>query len=149
MRRKLDVAGTVLVVLGFLAALSLAATASAQMGPAKYVGRFTLQSSVHWGKSTLQPGTYTVTIRSTGVPMIAVIRDSQGRAVTDVMTGARSSRTDGLNALLIREKDGQLRVCSLALSDLGIDLIFDRAPAQERPQEARFSQKVPVLWAAK
>ena len=143
------IAGKALVVLGFLAALSLAATASAQTGPAKYVGRFTLQSSVHWGKSTLQPGTYTITIWYTGVPLIAAISDSQGRAVTHVMSGARGSRTDGLNALLIREKDGQLRVCSLALSDLGIDLIFDRAPAQERPQEARFSQNVPVLWAVK
>lgn len=149
MRRKLGVVGTALVVLGLLAALSLTATASAQMGSPSYVGRFTLQSSVHWGSSTLQPGIYTVTIRSVGEPVIALVRDSQGRAVTHVMSGARSGRTGGLNALLIREKDGQLSVYRLALADLGIDLIYDRAPTYERPQEARFSQTVPVLWAAK
>lgn len=149
MRRKPGVVRTTLVVLGLLAVLSLTATAPAQMGPARYVGRFTLQSSVHWGRSILQPGTYTVTIWSKEAPVIALISDSQGRAVTFVTSGTRSRRTDGLNALLIREKDGQLRVSSLALADLGIDVIYDRASTQERPQEAHVSQTVPVLWATK
>lgn len=149
MRRKFGVMGTALVVLGLLATLSLTATASAQIGPARYVGRFTLQSSVHWGRSTLQPGTYTVTIWSEESPVIALIRDSQGRAVTFVTSGIRNSRTDGLNALLIREKDGQLRVYSLALADLEMDVIYDRASTQEKPHQARVSQTVPVLWASK
>jgi hypothetical protein len=147
MRRKLGLVGTAFAVLGLLAALSMPTTASAQVGSPSYVGRFTLQSSVQWANSKLQPGTYTVTIRSIGEPVIALIRDSEGRAVTHVMSGARSARTDGLNALLITEKDGQLRVYTLALADLGIDLIFDRSLTQERPQEAHVSQTVTVSAA--
>jgi hypothetical protein len=77
-----------------------------------------------------------------------LICDSQGRAVAFVTSGTRSGRTDGLNALLIGEKDGQLRVYSFALADLGIELIYDRA-THGRPEEAHFSQAVPVLWARK
>jgi len=150
MRRDLGVVVTTLVVLGLLGSFCVAGTADAQMGSAIYVGKFTLKSPVLWGDCDLQPGTYTMTIRSTGQPTVALIRDSEGRAVTHVMSGARSGKANGVNALLLRERDGQLRVHSLVLTDLKMVLIYDPSLAQENAKEtreARAGQTVPVVWA--
>jgi len=142
------VVGTILVILGLLVGLPLTGTVSAQTAAEGYIGKFTLQSPVHWGKTVLKPGSYTITIQSTRLPVIASICDSQGRAVTHVASSARSGRTDGLNALLIEEKgDGQSRVYSLALAELGMELIYGPAPVPGKTENARFSRTVPVLWA--
>ena len=113
------------------------------------MGKFTLSYQVVWGKSVLQPGNYTITIKSTGAPIIALVRNSEGDAVTHVVSGARSGNPNGVNAILIKEKDGQLEVHSLALADLGIVLIYDPSLAREAVQEARASKTVPVMWTKK
>ncbi len=113
------------------------------------VGKFTLTYPIHWGESVLQPGNYTITIKSTGTQMIALIRNSDGDAVTHVVSGARRGNTSGANALLLREKDGQLTIHSLALADLGMVLIYDPTLGRETVQEARAGQTVPVTWAKK
>jgi hypothetical protein len=149
MERNQRMAGTALLVAALLTSLLFAGTARAQGQSPAYVGKFTLTYQIHWGKSVLQPGNYTITIRSTGTPIIALIRNVNGDAVTHVMSGARSENTNGANALLIKEKDGQLSVHSLALADLGMVLIYDPSLAQEKVQEARVSHTVPVIWAKK
>ena len=93
-----------------------------------------------------QPGNYTITIKSTGAPIIALVRNSDGDAVTHVVSGARSGNPNGVNAILVKEKGGQLKVHSLALADLGMVLIYDPGLAREAVQEARASKTVPVMW---
>jgi len=134
-----------------LASLLFLGTAQAQESPS-YVGKFTLPYQVRWGKTILQPGDYTLTIRSTGSPVIALIRTVDGNAVAHVMSWASSGSGNGLNALLIKEKDGQRVVHSLALADLKMVLIYDPSPMKEKVKEAsegHVNHTVPVMWAKK
>jgi hypothetical protein len=149
MERKQRLACTALLVAALLTSLFLVGTARAQAQSPAYVGKFTLTNQIHWGASVLQPGNYTITIKSIGNPTVALIRNIGGDAVTYVLSGARSGKTNGVNALLIKEKDGQLKVHSLALADLGMVLIYDPTLARETVQEARVSQTVPVTWSKK
>jgi hypothetical protein len=138
---------TTLLVAVLLTSLLCVGGARAQAQYPVYVGKFTLPYQVVWGKSVLHPGNYTITIKSTRAPIIAVIRNSDGDAVTNVVSGARNGNTDGVNALLIKEKDGKFRVHSLALADLGMVLIYDPSLAHETLEEARGSQTITVKWA--
>jgi hypothetical protein len=149
MERNQRMAGTALLVAALLTSLFFAGTARAQGQSPAFVGKFTLPYQVHWGKSVLQPGDYTITIVSAAAPTIASIRNAEGDSVTYVMSGTRSGNINGVNALLIKEKDGQLRVHSLALADMKMILIYDPRLAREPVQEARVSQMVPVMWAKK
>jgi hypothetical protein len=149
MKRNQRMTGTALLVATLFTSLFFVGTAMAQGQSPAYVGKFTLSYQVVWGKSVLQPGNYTITIKSTGAPMVALVRNSDGDAVTHVVSGARSGNPNGVNAILIKEKDGQLKVHSLALADLGMVLIYDPTLAREAVQEARTSQSVPVTWAKK
>jgi hypothetical protein len=54
-----------------------------------------------------------------------------------------------LDALLIKERNGQLIVHSFAVADMRMSLIYDPTLAREKVQEARLSQTVPVIWAKK
>ena len=149
MERNQRMAGTALLVAALLTSLFFAGTARAQGQSPAFVGKFTLPYQVHWGKSVLQPGDYTITIVSAAAPTIASIRNAEGDSVTYVMSGTRSGNINGVNALLIKEKDGQLRVHSLALADMKMILIYDPRLARETVQEARVSQTVPVMWVKK
>jgi len=139
------------LVMVMLASFLFATAAQAQGLHPAYAGKFTLLYEVHWGKNVLPPGDYTVTIKSTGTPMIALIRKADGDAVTYVMNGALSGYTNGVNALLIRERGGQLVVHSLALADLGVVLIYEPSLVHERPlvQEARNARAVPIISGKK
>jgi len=148
MRKNRTMAATTLLVVIALTSL-FSGTASAQANPPAYAGKFTLTAETHWGRAVLQPGSYTITIKSTGSPMIALIRNANGDAFTYEMSGAQSRNHNGLNALLVGEKHGQLTVHSLALADLGIVLVYDRSLAREKPQYAQHGQAVPVAWAKK
>ena len=141
---------TTLLAAALLTSLFFVGTARAQ-GPPAYIGKFTLTDQIHWGKSVLQPGNYTITIKSLSIPTIALVTKVDGDAFTYVMSGARNGNTNGVNALLIKEKDGQLTVHSLALADLGMVLIYEPALAHERPviQEARSARAVAVTSAKK
>ena len=149
MRKNQRMAGTALLVVALVASFFLAGSARAQSVSPAYAGKFTLTQQLHWGKGVLQPGNYTITIKSLGSPVIATIRTADGNAVADVMTAARTGNTNGASALLIKEKNGQMNVYSLALADLGMVLIYDPALAREAVREARASQSVPVTWAKK
>ena len=148
-RSVISISLRLLTLAALLTSLFFVGTARAQGQSPAYVGKFTLMYQIHWGKSVLQPGNYTITIKSSGNPSIASIRNADGDAVTFVMSGARSGNTNGMNALFMKEKDGQLRVHSLALADLGMVLIYDPSLTRETVQEARVSQMVPVMWAKK
>jgi hypothetical protein len=111
-----------------------------------YRGQFTLPYQVHWGKSVLEPGDYTITIQSAAIPTIALITTADGKGGTHVVTGVHGEPTKGVNALLLKDKDGQLTVHSLSLADLRMALIYDPPLARESDQEARVSRTVTVMW---
>ena len=129
---------------GFL--LVVAGTAAAQINVQVFTAKFTLTNQVQWEKIVLQPGNYTISIGAFGPPMSALVRDEKGRAVgffSGIDDGAKSSR----NALLLKEKGGQLRVYSMALGSLGSTLVYDKALEREAALEARAPQFVPVTLA--
>lgn len=139
---------TLLVAVLLMSLFSIGPAQAQGQSPA-YAGTFTTTNQIHWGKTVLQPGTYTITIKSIGSPIVASIRNAKGDTVTYVASGARSGNANGANALLIKEKNGQLEVHSLALADLGMVLIYDPSLAREAVLEARASKTVPVTWAKK
>jgi hypothetical protein len=147
MQRNRRIARTIVLLAVLSISFLFAGAAQAQGQSPAFEGRFTLTSRIHWGTTILQPGTYTITIKSVGEPIIASIRNAHGDAVTRVMSGARSGNTKGVNALLIKEKDGQLRVHSLALADLGMVLIYDPTLARKPVLEAQANPSVPVTLA--
>lgn len=97
-----------MLVAALLMSLYFVGTSQAQGGRPAYGGKFTLTDPIHWGRSVPQPDDYTITIDSTSNPVFALIRDGQGRAVGRVMSEVCSDNTTALNALLMKEKDGQL-----------------------------------------
>lgn len=136
--------------LGALAAsLTLAGAARAQEVSARFAGKFTLASPVHWGKATLPAGTYTVRIDSTTRPIMATIQNDRSTFAIRVMSLATSDYHNGSNALRLKVRNGSLVVHSLVLADLDTVLIFDPSPAQEKVQEAHADPTVPVLVARK
>jgi hypothetical protein len=138
-----------LALAALLTSLFFTDTARAQ-GPPAYVGTFTLRNQIHWSKTVLEPGKYTISLNSTLAPItIATIRTVDGEGVFMVMSQPRSGDNNGVNALLIKEKDGKPTVYSLALADLGLVLIYDPRLARQTVQEARVSQTIPVTWAKK
>jgi hypothetical protein len=138
--------GRKVLVTALLMSLFFMATSHAQTDLPTFTGKFTLTNQVQWSKIVLQPGNYTVAIASNGATF-ALIRDGSGRPVAHFMNGIDDGKTSAGNALLIREKGGQLRVYALALASLGKVLVYDRALAREAVMEARASQTVPVMLA--
>ena len=132
-----------------LTSLFFVPPARAQAQKPAYFGTFIVPYQVRWGGSVLQPGKYTVTIKSTGSPMTALVRTADGNAVTYVINGSVSTHTNGENALLLRERKGQFVVHSLAPADLGMVLIYDPSLAQEPAMEAGVKQTVTVMSAKK
>jgi hypothetical protein len=121
--------------------------APAQVGIPTFTGNFKLTTQVLWGKTVLPPDNYTITVESSSLPVIAFIRDGSGRPVAQFMSAVEDGKTSGGNALLIREKNGQLRVYGLALASLREVLLYDRALAREEILQARTAQTVPVMLA--
>jgi hypothetical protein len=138
-------------VIGMLAALVMSllcvGTIQAQTDLPVCRGEFTLPYQVQWGKSVLQPGDYTITIQSFGTPSIAKISKSDGRGGIMVVARVHGEPRRGVNALLVKDKDGQLTVHSLSLANLKMMLIYDPSLARESVQEARVNRTVPVVWA--
>jgi len=149
MRTNQRVAGIKMLLVTLAMSLLFVGTLPAQGELAVYRGKFTLSYQVHWGQSILEPGDYTITIESAGTPTIALIRKADGEGVSLVVSRVNSPATNSVNALLIKDKDGQLTVHSLSLANLGMILIYDPSLARESVQEARVSRTVPVIWAKK
>jgi hypothetical protein len=149
MRNNRRMPGSKMSFAALLMSLFFVGASLAQEALPVYCGKFTLTEPIHWGKSVLQSGDYTITIESAGAPVFALIRDGRNRPVAAVMTNIRSGNTTAVNALLLKEKDGQLWVHTLALADLKVVLIFDPVLARQSIQEAQVSKTVPVMWAKK
>ena len=143
--RKLreSVSKTLLAALGI--SLIVAGIAQAQSDLPVFTGKFTLTTQVQWGQTILRPGDYTLTIPSFSGATIAWVRDGGGRTVACFMSGIDDRESGTGNALLIREKDGQLRLYALELGTVRRALVYDRALAREAVTEARAPQTVPII----
>ena len=133
MKRNSKIRGSQVLAAALLMSLFFIATSQAQTDLVVFAGKFTLTDKVLWGETVLQPGDYTITIGSTRMPTFALVRDGKGRPVARFASGI--------------EKDGQLRLYSLALRTLGRVLVYDPALAREAILEARSPQTVPVMLA--
>ena len=127
--------------------LMVGGIAQAQTDLPAFTGNFTLTTQVHWDKTILQPGDYTITLGSSSMPSFALVTDSKGRPVARFVSRVDGGDARVRNALLIGEQDGQLRVYSLALGSLGRVLVYDPALAREAVLEARAPRTVPVMLA--
>jgi hypothetical protein len=115
-----------------------------------YQGRFTLPYEVQWGGSTLPAGSYVITIKSIGSPVIALIRSTGSKdIVTYVQSGAATPKKDGRNALLIASRDGKEVVHSLALSDVGLIFVYDPTLAHPKSVPEARTLKAVSLFSAK
>ena len=131
------------------ASLTLAGAARAQGVFPVFVGKFTLTSTVHWGKTTLPPGTYSLSIYSIGWPVMATIRNENSTVATRVLSVASGDSRFGSNLLRLKPTgDGSLAVQSLVLADLHTVLIYDASPVRQSVREARADSTV-VLVARK
>ena len=147
MKRNSRIRGSQVLAAALLMSLFFIAASQAQTDLVVFAGKFTLTDKVLWGKTVLPPGDYTISIGSTSMPTFALVRESKGRPVARFVSRIDGERTSAGNALLIREKDGQLRVYSLALRSLGRVVVYDPALARESVLEARAPQTVPVMLA--
>jgi hypothetical protein len=137
----------------FLAALAMtlvfAGRAQAQGADTVYRGTFTLTQQIHWGRSVLRPGHYTMTMASIGSPAIVKIQNEDTGEGFRVVTAVREETTAGTSALFLQAKNGRASVYSLSLPQLGIVLIYEPTLAREPVLEARAGMTVPVLLAKK
>ncbi|HET6929366.1 MAG TPA: hypothetical protein VFI45_03530 [Candidatus Acidoferrum sp.] len=149
MYRKLFNLQATFLLAALAASLILAGSARAQGISQVFVGKFTLTSTVHWGKGTLPPGSYTLRIDSTTRPVMATIHNDRYTVAARVMTRAIEDYTGGSNALQLKTRDdGQLVVRSLVVADLDMVLVFEPLSRRERVEEARADSAV-VLVARK
>jgi hypothetical protein len=147
MRTNQKVAGIRTLLATVVMSLLCVGTVQAQADLPVCRGKFNLPYEVHWGKSVLQPGAYTLTIQSLGIPNIASISKADGSGGILVVARVHGDPKRGVNALLVSDKDGQLTVHSLSLENLKMVLIYDPSLARESVQQARVSRTVPVVWA--
>lgn len=147
MRPNQKVAGIRMLLVTLVMSLLYVGTIQAQTDLPVCRGEFTLPYQVHWGKTVLQPGDYTITIHSFGMPNIASISKTDGSGGILVVARVHGEPRRGVNALLVSDKDGQLTVHSLSLANLKMALIYDPSLARESVPEARVNRTVPVVWA--
>ena len=147
MKRNSRIRRVQLLATALLVSVVLIATSQAQADIPVFTGKFTLTNQVYWGSTVLQPGDYTVSIVSHVGSFLALVRDGKGRAVGIFANPIDSGKTTDRNALLIKEKGGQLHMYCLELSSLRTVLVYDPVLAREAVLEARAAQTVPVMLA--
>lgn len=139
-----------LLAVALLTSFLFASVAGAQS--IVYQGKFTLPYEVRWSGSTLPAGDYLIEIKSKGSPIIALVRSTSGKStVTYVMNSSIDTDPKGQNALLITARNGKNIVHSLAITDLGVVLVYDPGLAHEKPsvEEAQAEHSVPLVSAKK
>ena len=149
MRTHRAVAATKMFLVALGMTLLLFGKAQAQGTDMVLLGKFTVSQMIHWGKSVLPPGHYTMIIASTSNPVIVKVQNEDTGESFRVVTGVHEERTKGPNALLLQRKNGQQLVHSLSLPELGLVLIYEPAFASEPVLDAHASQAVPVQLAKK
>jgi hypothetical protein len=128
-----------------LATFAFAAAANAETLAAK----FTLPFEVHWGKTVLPAGAYTISMDS--LANVALIRSASGKTVGFTPIPIKAKSDNGRTALFVMVRGNERRVQSLNLPTHGISLIYPPATSAEREMLAKANQvqTVPVITAGK
>lgn len=129
--------------------LMTAGAARAQHVPPSYVGKFTLTTPVHWGKTVLQPGEYTICIESMASPSLALIQKEGSAFAVRVMSSVSNRYEGNSGALQLRIKNGRLVVQALVLADWKTALVYDSSIGEQDVEEGRANTRIPVLVARK
>jgi len=129
--------------------LTAKGTALAQDVPPSFLGKFTLTAPVHWGKSVLQPGDYTICIDSMASPSLVLINKEGSAFAVRVMSGVSNDYRGGSDALQLKVKNGEFVVHALVLADLKRVFIYDSFLEGQNVEEVRASASLPVLAARK
>ncbi len=128
-----------------LAACALAGAANAQP---TFSGKFTLPYEVHWGKTVLPAGDYSITMDR--FDSAAIVRSASGKArfITGFPTSGDSLK--GGAFLYVTTNEGQHRVRYMNAPILGKALIHEPISKTEREEIAKGGgQALPVVVAAK
>jgi hypothetical protein len=137
----------------FVASVLLATCLSASSANAQsaFNGQFKLTEKAYWGEGYLPAGDYELSIASTGLPSMVVIRDAaSGKKVAMLFTQVRELSTTGENELLVDTQGKRRVIYSLRLPKLGMVFISNPTLARGgKHEEARKTQVVPVIVAAK
>lgn len=149
MRAHRSLAITKMFLVALVMTLLFIGRGQAQGTDTVYRGTFTLTQQIHWGKSVLRPGHYTMTITSSGSPAIVKVQNEDTGEAFRVVTSVHEETTTGSSALFLQAKNGQPTVRSLSLPQIGMVLIYEPALSREPVLEARASQAVPVLLGKK
>jgi len=146
MHRSLSVARILLVAL-VITPLFVGSGRAQGTADSAYLGKFTLKQQIRWGKSSLCPGHYTLTITSSSSPVIVKVQNEDTGESFRVMTSIREEKTSGVNGLFLQAKNGQRTVHSLSVPEIGMVLIYEPALAHRPVLETHASQIVPVQLA--
>lgn len=123
---------------------AVADTASAQ----DFKGSFRLSHEVHWGKSTLPPGRYTITIEDFTRP--AVIRSASGDIAVLAMARYVDDAVKSLpTGLLIAKRENERFVGALNWPGRGRAFVYEPLPDVNLRQlaKAEHTEAVPVRVA--
>ena len=112
-----------------------------------YLGKFTLTQQIRWGKSSLPPGHYTLTIVSSSSPVIVKVQNEGTGESFRVVTSIHEEKTSGVNGLFLQAKNGQQTVHSLSVPEIGMVFIYEPVLANKPVLETQASQIVPVQLA--
>lgn len=129
--------------------LMTAGAARAQSVSPSFRGKFTLTTPVHWGKSVLQPGEYTICVDSMASPSLAFIQKEGSVFAVRVMSGVSNRYQGNSDALELKVKNGEFVVQALVLADLKTALVYDSSFGKQNVEEARANASMPVLVARK
>jgi hypothetical protein len=127
------------VAMGAICFLPLA---NAQTG---FQGKFTLQEQVRWGRATLPPGNYTVTLGSSGMPNTAILRSGDRKRTLLVVAGAHGDARSRGSYLVITGFGRQRHVTSLNLGEQGISLIYDLGGEHNLQEESSLTRSETYL----
>jgi hypothetical protein len=131
---KVSVLGAVLITC--LVALG----ANAQFGgPSMFVGKFTLPYEVHWGKTVLPAGSYSIRMESHRSP--AILRSASGKISAFVPTPIVSDSEKGDTRLTVMLRGNERRVQSVNLPELGELLIYEPLTKAEHEELAKAHQE--------
>jgi hypothetical protein len=128
-----------------LATCAVAAAANAQTVSAK----FTLPYEVHWSRSVLPAGNYTIRMNSSAD--VILFRSADGKTQGFTPIPAKASSDKGPAALLVMIYGRERVVRSLNLPSRGISLVYSPATSAEREMLAKADhiEVVPVITARK
>ncbi|HEV7968947.1 MAG TPA: hypothetical protein VGP19_15320 [Candidatus Acidoferrales bacterium] len=138
------------IEVGLFAAVLLATWAFAAAANAQsFSARFTLPFAVHWGKSVLPAGDYTLKMIS--IANVALVQSVDGKTAGYTPIPITAASNEGNTALSVMVRGNERMVRSLNLPSRGITLVYAPATSAEREMLAKADEllTVPVVTAGK